>query len=307
MMYCSHYEMLFRAIDLFDVTIYLKSHSCSLCSNHPRFVFIRLLSAIVITMKRVVVFGYGSNGIQQLRARVGNSLLESEGAILRGYSRVFPYYSKTWVGGVASVVKDPLNGALVKGSIRGFSETELALLDTFEGGYRKEHVVVELAADGSSEEAIVYIANVDNPGQFFQPSDAYLNAIYVHLSQHWTIEDIKVKGLPLAHGDSPTERSAAWEHPGPALLTMEGFCVEINAHLRSPWTMPRSIPGVVEKFKMIGINTPRQLAATIASKEDGSWRVANLRAMKLTPYARLSRVNSTRCISLRLSQLSIAA
>ena len=26
MMYCSHYAMLFRAIDLFDVTIYLKSH-----------------------------------------------------------------------------------------------------------------------------------------------------------------------------------------------------------------------------------------------------------------------------------------
>ena len=67
--------------------------------------------------------------------------LTTEGAHLVDYARVFCLSSRGWGGGgVASLA--PCHGVTTQGSVARLTEAELARLDGFEGGYRKERVTV---------------------------------------------------------------------------------------------------------------------------------------------------------------------
>eukprot|EP00966_Prymnesium_polylepis_P263388 6083815-Prymnesium_polylepis.1 len=77
------------------------------------------------------VFGYGSNGIAQLRERVQNPKLTFVPATLPGYARCFAGHSGRWGGAVASVI--PSRSSTVYGSVVNLTEAELRLLDGFEG------------------------------------------------------------------------------------------------------------------------------------------------------------------------------
>ena len=57
-------------------------------------------------VKRVCVFCYGSNGVEQVRSRCRNAAIKSEAARLIGWRRVFAGKSRKWDdGGVASIVR----------------------------------------------------------------------------------------------------------------------------------------------------------------------------------------------------------
>jgi len=243
--------------------------------------------------RRTLVFGYGSNGIKQLRARVKNVDLTSRGAILKGYARVFPIWSNGWKGGVASVLPSPSADTHVRGSVVELSIEELARLDSFEGGYHKETVQVSvfgqglvsskmMNSGGTVAEAIIYVANVQDGGQsiFHSPSEAYRTAIHVHLRQHWpsTIElNIQDSG--------GRAMEPKWRHPGAVNLSMEAFCVEINARLASPWTMPAAIGRVVQDLALKRIFTPADLANALTETETAATTTASAAANPIAEAA----------------------
>ena len=90
-----------------------------------------VMSSLASASQDTVVFSYGSNGINQLRARVRNPELTSAPATLHGYARVFCLASPRWSGGgVASLA--PQAGAATRGTVVALSAAELARLDAFE-------------------------------------------------------------------------------------------------------------------------------------------------------------------------------
>ena len=63
----------------------------------------------------VLVFCFGSNGIEQLRERCKNPKLEAQKACLPGYSRIFAGTNARWNGAVASITE--VEGYEVRGSV----------------------------------------------------------------------------------------------------------------------------------------------------------------------------------------------
>lgn len=182
-----------------------------------------------------LVFSYGSNSTAQLRARVQNQSLSSRPARILGFSRVFCLHSTRWGGAVASLSPDPSGGAVVYGAIVELNVAEVALLDAFEGNYRKVIFDVMIGPeDGSAwgAKAMAYIAGrevptPDNghpwtPPMDSLPSPAYLVAIHGMLREHWPSHalDIAIRGHDASTGAAGPIVSQ-WVHPGPAALPLE--------------------------------------------------------------------------------------
>ena len=134
----------------------------------------------------MLYFAYGSNlDPEQMRSRCPSHRVVGL-AELRDHRLVFPLFSQVWNGGVASV--QPAHGSSVWGVVYDVSESELAVLDGFEGFrgagdqhnvYDRETVLVELtrADDGSFPRrvrALMYVARPSNPSP---PSARYLETI----------------------------------------------------------------------------------------------------------------------------------
>ncbi len=84
-----------------------------------------------LSQPKVLVFGYGSNGVAQLRARCANPALTLRPARLPDHARVFCLRSPRWgQGGVASLAPAPNQHCL--GSVAELSVEEKELLDRFE-------------------------------------------------------------------------------------------------------------------------------------------------------------------------------
>ena len=150
-------------------------------------------------------FAYGSNGTEQLKTRCKNSNLVSHKAAIRDYKRFFTGNSKKWGGGgVASLA--PHAGSLCKGSVVYLTESELDLLDRFEGipegsdpfvrdyeqnRYSRRWVEVEVWMsndDGSpaSQETVRAIAYVRNKTDWEgMPSRKYMDACYRNIVPFW--------------------------------------------------------------------------------------------------------------------------
>lgn len=132
----------------------------------------------------VRVFNYGSNGLEQLRARVGNPDLEIAGARAPGLARVFCLQSPNWFdGGVASLAPCETAGAEpVRGSVATLTFAEKAALDGFEKpAYREVEVDVEVRDDDGGwapAKAVAYVAGDGEaewtPAMTARPSEAYL-------------------------------------------------------------------------------------------------------------------------------------
>lgn len=148
------------------------------------------------TTKRIPVFSYGSNGIEQIRERCQNNDLTSRAAKLENYVRIFAKQTREiWdYGAVASI--RPLKGddCYVLGSVVDLSEEELERLDHFEGVkygiYRREKVVAKVQPPGESdcsslkeEECIAYIMN--DTEWIVPPSEKYLKACQKNIEQFW--------------------------------------------------------------------------------------------------------------------------
>ena len=136
------------------------------------------------------VFSYGSNGLVQLRERLGNPGLTAKKAELPGSFLCFAGKSSKWNGAVATVVEAA--GSAVCGNTVLLSQSELEKLDRYEGtnqrhpyakigAYRRvDTTVVE---EGEPMPAVVFVKNDvkwDGP-----PSAAYLEACRVNVTAFW--------------------------------------------------------------------------------------------------------------------------
>ena len=109
-------------------------------------------TATAMAASTTLVFSYGSNSTNQLRARVETPALESRPATAEGYCRVFCLKSGGWGdGGVASLAPSP--GAAVRGAVVELDPDQLARLDVYEGGYRKVPLLVTVGNAGSAAAA----------------------------------------------------------------------------------------------------------------------------------------------------------
>ena len=146
----------------------------------------------------MLYFAYGSNlDPEQMRSRCPSHRVVGL-AELRDHRLVFPLFSQVWSGGVASV--QPAHGSSVWGVVYDVSESELAVLDGFEGFrgagdqhnvYDRETVLVELtrADDGSFPRrvrALMYVARPSNPSP---PSARYLETILRGARHHRLPDD----------------------------------------------------------------------------------------------------------------------
>ena len=94
------------------------------------------------------VFAYGSNGVEQVKARVGRAVSPCLPARLLGYTRIFALHSSRWGGAIASIFPSP--GTSVAGMLFQLTPGELKALDAFEGGYLREMLGVTVAELSSS-------------------------------------------------------------------------------------------------------------------------------------------------------------
>jgi hypothetical protein len=225
------------------------------------------------------VFGYGSNSATQLRARVETSDLLTFPASLRGWQRVFCLTALGWGdGGVASLVEVDDDDATVYGSLAFLTDSQLLLLDKYERGYEFKTVQAEyLPTKGASPivltNAKAYI--VDNPIYTVPPSEQYLTAIYIQLSESWDMSEQSItvnkcivdknrNGSVNGNGKCMIVKIYEWYHPFACLpkqpissLSLEALIVASNQY-RPPdmlLIMPKSISIIIKQLKLSGITS----------------------------------------------------
>ena len=152
---------------------------------------------------RFPVFGYGSNGIEQLRVRCQNPNLKSFKAHMKDHVRIFSGRAVSRQNGaVASIA--PMQGGNVYGSVVFLTQAEMHLLDVREGvissnptdtstnrAYRRVQVTVWVG-NVKRQDCYTYIRNkklwVTGGGANFngKPSPQYLTRIKNHVEEHWT-------------------------------------------------------------------------------------------------------------------------
>lgn len=233
------------------------------------------------------VFSYGSNSSKQLAARVQNYDLKTYAAYLSGFKRVFCLESSGW-GGSAVASLAPCGDGVVYGSAVQLSTDELALLDRFEGGYRKEILSVMVKTETSSLaepletkiDAITYVAGQVEQSRYtlslrngLLPSEQYLCAIHGHLNEHWSMDGECINIRTYIHVDSSDDRVedvTMWRHSGVNELprSLEALCVEISLRLNVPWKMPITIQEVCESLQQQSITDCLQLKVALETNEE---------------------------------------
>jgi len=126
-------------------------------------------------------YGYHLNK-KQMKALCPDSLPKFS-AVLPNYQLVFYGWSRKWRGGQASLKKVPVGK--VKGAIYEVNDNCLGRLDSFEGLDYKRLPVIVFDEDGTSHEAVTYIAK--KPMEETKPGKEYLDAILAGYKE-WQIE-----------------------------------------------------------------------------------------------------------------------
>mmetsp|Transcript_5737 Transcript_5737/g.18111 ORF Transcript_5737/g.18111 Transcript_5737/m.18111 type:complete len:433 (-) Transcript_5737:22-1320(-) len=220
----------------------------------------------------VSVFGYGSNGEAQLRARCGNPKLKLRAARAPDHARVFCLKARNWFdGGVASLGKAP--GVSALGSLAELSPEEKRKLDKFEKpAYREVELDVECrGADGewTTEKAVAYVAGDGadewTPPLTVAPSEPYLTAIVAHLRQFWPDECEDPLEIRCARRGEVGK--FAFPAKDPRRLPLEALGVELNARRAAPWTMPSALGPFAAALRGAGVDSTAVLAASLASLE----------------------------------------
>jgi cation transport regulator ChaC len=134
---------------------------------------------------KTYLFSYGSNSPRQLAERLGHSV-KGVGAYAPGMVRAFRGQSRTWGGGVATLICE--TGGKAFGYIAEVTEADLAILDRYEGAPRnyKQTKVDVVTEDGRKVKAMAYLATstVKTP-----PSRAYLEAVAETINTFWSNSD----------------------------------------------------------------------------------------------------------------------
>lgn len=131
--------------------------------------------------EKVLLFSYGSNGVEQLAERLGHPV-ETAPAYLRDYKRVFRGASRRWGGGGVAHLKKH-RGGVVYGLVAIVTPADLDVLDRHEGVptvYDRTQVTVHAP---EAQPAIAYV-RVDG-ALFNPPSRAYLEACAKTVGAYW--------------------------------------------------------------------------------------------------------------------------
>lgn len=253
------------------------------------------MSSLAGSQPKVLVFGYGSNGVAQLRARCANPTLTLQPARLPDHARVFCLRSPRWgQGGVASVTRAPNECCL--GSVAELTAAEKERLDKFEKpAYRDVAVTVEVR-DGTGayarRQAVAYVGG-DGAESFTlpfttPPSEAYLVAIRSHLKDFH--ENIDALDVCCAKRGYETN----WRYPvrDPTRLDLASLVVEVNARRAVPWTMPAAIPPRCAALVEAGLGTTAGVAEALcewprAQFASISWDADGLNALAQVPLHRV--------------------
>lgn len=159
-------------------------------------------------------FAFGSNlDPEQMARRCPNHRVVGVAA-LHDHKLVFPLYSESWEGGVASVSTS--HGNTVWGVVLDLTDEDLAALDGYEGYlgvanehnvYDREPIYVDLVRpdDGSVPRrvrAFIYLARPANPSR---PSRRYVDAIIRGARHHRLPEDyiLLLTRLPVLEESPP--------------------------------------------------------------------------------------------------------
>ena len=140
----------------------------------------------------IALFCYGSNHIDQIKARVNNHHIVSRKCELPFYKRIFAGKSNGWQnGGVASLIKTDSPYISCRGTYVMLTDDELLKMDKFEGiysnnpydknhhnAYYREHVKTK-TENNELINAIAYIKTDNNWINF--PSNEYLQACYKNI------------------------------------------------------------------------------------------------------------------------------
>lgn len=125
------------------------------------------------------LFSYGSNNPEQLKERLGHAhKMDVIPVYLDGYVRIFGGYSTKWKGAVASI--HPCKGKKVYGLVSKLSRNDIAILDSYETGYKRYYVIVVNIETGKKIKVQTYIKN--DIQYSHPPSNEYMKAISKTLS-----------------------------------------------------------------------------------------------------------------------------
>ena len=145
----------------------------------------------------IALFCYGSNNIEQVRARVNNQHIQAYKGLLPNYRRIFADYSNSWGGGIASIMYTSDPNLFCRGSYVLLTQQEIAKMNKFEGItssnpfdtdpskniYRHQPVLIQIE-NGNFINGITYIKNTNNWISY--PSISYLNACYKNIKPFWS-------------------------------------------------------------------------------------------------------------------------
>jgi hypothetical protein len=137
------------------------------------------------------LFSYGSNSSIQVKERVnsddfssGNAAtskkveeaIEFYPAYIKDYVRIFCGVSKRWNGGIASIT--PCKDSNVYGIVLKLTNSQLAKLDTYEGGYTREKIKIVCQSIMGKERVIEGYVYIKNESTFkYLPSQSYMESI----------------------------------------------------------------------------------------------------------------------------------
>ena len=115
-------------------------------------------------------FAYGSNMDPDQMAHRGLGVRKARAAVLENWRLVFDFPARSrWLGGAADIVEEL--GARVEGVLYSLA-SDIALMDDWEGGYRRTSVEVEVPDPGERRRAWTYV--VVERGPPMTPSEVYV-------------------------------------------------------------------------------------------------------------------------------------
>lgn len=240
------------------------------------------------------VFSYGSNSLWQLRRRVGNPTLTASPASLPGYTRVFCISSAAWKsGGVASLAPSHIpSNPPVRGSVVKLTDAELARLDSYEGGYRRELLHADVGGIKTPVPVVAYIAGDGAGGRWTlpmvqPPSEMYLNACRLHLREHWPLDECDVITISTYGEDGLVKELRKWEYPGIERLGLEAMLIDANRLSKDPWVdggpeKKLNTVNTAKGFREVGIHNVPDLASLLRDCE-GTALNEKLRKAGLAP------------------------
>lgn len=107
---------------------------------------------------------------------------------MNNWQRAFRGFSRKWNGGVATLI--PKRGSRTYGYVTYVSESDLAILDRFEGvasgNYSRKKLVT------NEGPAIAYLSNSKD---FNKPTSAYLKAVTLTVGSFW--DNVKLEDFPI--------------------------------------------------------------------------------------------------------------